>query len=150
MTSSTTSLPSLSVPSEFDDEVDEAHDDLPPGHVWAYPCKLLSCPGYGKSWLLRSSFLLHLQEEDAHRTAATAATPAARRKIEQEWRYTTDPHLPPRAAPEFRPRDDPDEHVWEYGFRDATGKVIRGRGTMKQMEIHKATLHRELQERQTA
>ena len=142
----TTSFPSPSVPSEFDDEVDDSHADLPPGHVWAYPCKLLSCPDYGKSWLLRSNFLLHLQEGGSH---GTATTPAVRRIIEQEWRYTTDPHLPRRTAPDFRPRDDTDEHVWEYGFRDETGKVIKGKGTMKQMEMHRASLRREIQERQT-
>ncbi|XP_014550228.1 hypothetical protein COCVIDRAFT_63347, partial [Bipolaris victoriae FI3] len=124
-----------SIPSESDDGVDNADTNLPLGNVWAYPCKLPSCPDYGKSWLLRSNFLLHLKKEGAHSIAAT--TPAARRMIEKEWRYTTDPHLPPRAAPEFRSREDPDEHVWEYGFRDDTGRVIRGRGTMKQMEMHK-------------
>jgi hypothetical protein len=39
--------------------------------------------------------------------------------------------------------------VWEYGFRDETGKVIKGKGTMKQMEMHRASLRREIQERQT-
>ena len=122
------------VPSELDDEVDDA--DLPSGHVWAYPCKFPSCPDYGKSWRLRSNFLDHLQEREAHGTIVT--TPAARRAIEIEWRYTTDPHLPPRAAPDFRSREDPDEQVWDYGFRDDTGKVITGRGTLKQVEMHKA------------
>ena len=68
-----------------------------------------------------------------------ATTPAARRAIETEWRYTTDPNQPPRAAPAFRSREDPDEHIWEYGFKDDTGKVITGRGTLKQMEMHKAS-----------
>ena len=104
MTSLGSSLP---VPSELDDEIDDA--DLPPGHIWAYPCKLPSCPDYGKSWNLRSNFLAHLNEREAHGTIAT--TPAARRAIEIEWRYTTDPHLPPRAAPDFRSREDPDEHI---------------------------------------
>ena len=130
------------IPSEFDDEVDEADPALPPGHVWTYPCKLPSCPDYGKSWLLRSNFLLHLQEQLAHET--TAMTPAARRTIEKEWRYTTDLHLPPRAVPSFRSQEDPNEHVWDYGFRDDTGKMITGRGTMKQMEMH-----RELRRQQT-
>ncbi|KAH7403104.1 hypothetical protein BKA64DRAFT_668346 [Cadophora sp. MPI-SDFR-AT-0126] len=84
------------VPSEFDDE-------------------LPSCPDYGKSWQLRSNFLLHLQEQDAHRTLST--TPAARRAIEIDWLYTTDPYLPPRAAPDFRSWEDPDEHVWDYSFK---------------------------------
>jgi hypothetical protein len=48
----TTSNPSSITPSEFDDEVDDS--DLPSGHIWAYPCKLLSCPDYGKSWQLAS------------------------------------------------------------------------------------------------
>lgn len=126
------------VPSEFDDEVDDA--ELRAEHIWAYPCKLSSCPDYGKSWNLRSNFLLHLQEREAHGTTAT--TPAARRAIEIEWRYTTDPHLPPRAAPDFRPREDPDEHIWVYSFKDDIGKVISGRGTMKQMEMHKLSLRR--------
>jgi hypothetical protein len=129
------------VPSEFEDEVDDA--SLPSGYVWAYPCKLSSCPDYGKSWLLRSNFLQHLQEQDAH--AATAKTAAARRAIELDWRYTTDPHLPPRAAPDFRSREDPDEHIWDYGFKDENGRIINGRGTMKQMEMHRASYRRQLQ-----
>jgi hypothetical protein len=118
----TTSNTSLSIPSEFDNEVDNTDANLPAGHVWAYPCKLYSCPYYGKYWLLRSNFLLHLQEEEAH--SMTATTAFARREIEKEWRYTTDRHFPPRAAPDFRSREDPDEHKWDYGFRDDTGKVI--------------------------
>ena len=117
------------LPSELDDEVDEAL--LPPGRVWAYPCKLTSCPEYGKSWLLRSNFLRHLQE-GSHATIAT--TPGTRRAIEEEWRYAADPHLPPRAGPEFRSREDPDEQIWEYSFKDATGKMIHRKGTKRQMD----------------
>jgi hypothetical protein len=80
MTTSNTNCP---VPSELDDEVDDA--DLPSGHIWAYPCKLPSCPDYGKTWNLRSNFLVHLQEREAHMIIATA--PAARRVIGIEWRY---------------------------------------------------------------
>ncbi|KAF2188513.1 hypothetical protein K469DRAFT_703083 [Zopfia rhizophila CBS 207.26] len=132
MTSLVSSPP---VPSELDDEVDDAY--LPFGHIWAYPYKLPSCPDYGKSWNLRSNFLLHLQERKAHGTSAT--TPATRRAIEIDWRYITDPYLPPRAAPDFRSREDPDEQVWDYSFKDDNGKAIRGRGTLKQMEMHKAS-----------
>lgn len=128
------------VPSELDDEVDDA--DLSSGYVWAYPCKLPSCPDYGKSWLLRSNFLLHLHEREEHGTSAT--TPAARRAIEISWRYTTDLCLPPRAAPDFRSWEDPDEQVWDYGFKDNSGKVIKGRGTLKQMEMHKASRCRQV------
>ena len=74
----TTWNPNSLTPSEFDDELDDS--DLPRGHIRAYPCKLLSCPDYGKSWQLRSNFLAHLQDREAHRTTAT--TPAARRLIE--------------------------------------------------------------------
>ncbi|KAF2808242.1 uncharacterized protein BDZ99DRAFT_49956 [Mytilinidion resinicola] len=102
------------IPSEIDDEVDDA--GLPSGHMWAYPCKLPSCPDYGKSWQLRSNFLAHLQEQEAH--ISTATTPTARRSLELAWRYSTDPHLPTRAAPGFRSREDPDEQVWVYSFRD--------------------------------
>lgn len=118
----TTPISSPSIPSEDDDEVDNTDADLPSGHIWAYPCKLPSCPDYGKSWLLRSNFLFHLQEQDSHKTIMM--TPAARRAIEKEWRYTTDPNLPPRAAPSFLSREDPDEHEWDYGFRDDTGKEM--------------------------
>jgi hypothetical protein len=144
--SMTTSISSPHIPSEFDDEVDNS--DLPSGYVWAYPCKHPSCPDYGKAWRLRSNFLLHLQEQGAHMTTAT--TTSTRRAIEKEWRYTTDPHLPPRAAPDFRPREDPDEQVWDYNFKDDTGKVINGRGTLKQMEMHRASRRRQLQDTQTA
>ncbi|KAL8725762.1 MAG: hypothetical protein Q9166_007162 [cf. Caloplaca sp. 2 TL-2023] len=133
------------VPSELDDEVDDA--DLPSGHIWAYPCKLPSCPDYGKSWNLRSNFLVHLQEREAH---GTIATPAARRAIEIEWRYTTDPYLPPRVAPDFRTWEDPDEQVWDYSFKDDTGKVITGGGTLKQMEMHKASRCRQAEGTQVA
>lgn len=135
MTSLASSPP---VPSELDDEVDDV--ELPSGHIWAYPCKLPSCPDYGKSWQLRRNFLLHLQEREAHE--ATATTPAARRAIEIKWRYATDPYLPPRAAPDFRSREDPDEQVWNYGFKDNTGNVMNGSGTIKQIEIHKALIRR--------
>jgi hypothetical protein len=133
MTSLVSSPP---IPSELDDEVDDA--DLPSGHIWAYPCKLPLCPDYGKSWKLRSNFLLHLQEREAHGTSATIPanyTPCDR----DRWRYTTDPYLPPRAAPDFRSREDPDEQVWDYSFKDDNGRVITGRGTQKQMEMHEAS-----------
>jgi len=132
MTSLVSSPP---IPSELDDEVDDT--DLPSGHIWAYPCKLHLCPDYGKSWLLRSNFLLHLQEQEAHGTSAT--TPATRRAIEIDWRYTTNPYLPPWAAPDFRSREDPDKQVWDYSFKDDKGRVITGRGTQKQMEMQKAS-----------
>ena len=122
------------VSSELDDETNDA--DLPSGHIWAYLCKLPSCPDYGKSWNLRSNFLVYLQEREAHGTVAT--TTGARRAIEIEWRYTTDPYLPPRAALDFRSREDPNEQIWNYSFKDDTSKVITGRGILKQMEMHKA------------
>jgi hypothetical protein len=56
-------------PSESGDEVDDA--DLPSGHVWVYPWKLPSCPNYGKSWRLRSNFVLHFQEREAHMSIVT-------------------------------------------------------------------------------
>lgn len=124
------------IPSELDDEIDDAA--LPCGQICAYPCKLPSCLDYGKSWQLRSNFLAHLQENEAH--AATASTPAARRATEIEWRYTTDPHLPPRTAPAFHSREDPEEHIWAYSLKDKSGKVINGTGTMKQIEEHRASL----------
>jgi hypothetical protein len=123
------------IPSEFDDEVDD--DVLPPRHIWAYPCKLPSCPDYGRSWTLRSNFLFHLHEQEAHGSSAT--TPTARRAIEIEWRYATDPHLPPRTDPGFRSREHPDEHIWNYSFKDGSGKVISDRGTRRQIEMHRAS-----------
>lgn len=125
-----------SIPSEFDDEADDAL--LPLGEVWAYPCKLTSCPYYGRSWQLRSQFLLHLQEQDAHQ--AHAVTAVARRAIELEWRYSTDPNLPPRRAPHFRPRTDPEEQVWTYGIKDGAGNIINRTGTQRQMEQDLARL----------
>ncbi|KAI1121627.1 hypothetical protein F5Y10DRAFT_255912 [Nemania abortiva] len=128
------------VPSEFDDEVDDAL--LPSGRGWAYPCKLPSCPDYGKSWRLRSNFLLHLQEREAH----MATTPAARRAIEVEWRYITDPNLPPRAAPGFRPREDPEEQIWTYNIKDNTGRMVQRIGTQRQMEMDMDMASRRRQE----
>jgi hypothetical protein len=118
------------IPSELDDEIDNA--TLPFGHVWAIPCKLPSCPDHGKTWILRSNFLSHLNEGDAH--MPTGATPAARRTIELEWRYVTDPHLPPRAAPDFLPQEDPEQHIWTYSVRDSTGRVVTRTGTQRQMD----------------
>src|SRR5687768_5502892 len=129
------SISGTSVPSELDDGADDA--DLTFGCIWAYPCKLPSCPDYGKTWTLRSNFLLHLQEQEDH--MASANTPATRRAIKIAWRYITDPNLPPRTAPYFCSQEDPDEQVWDYNFKDKNGNVIRGRGTMKQMEIHRAS-----------
>jgi len=136
MTTSNTNPP---IPSELDDEVDDA--DLPSGHIWAYPCMLPSCPDYGKSWNLRSNFLVYLQEREAHITTAT--TPAARRAIEIAWWYTTDPYLPPGEPPDFGSREDPDEQVWAYGFKDDTGKVITCTGTLKQTEMDMASRRRQ-------
>ncbi|PMD62642.1 uncharacterized protein K444DRAFT_523720 [Hyaloscypha bicolor E] len=123
------------VPSELNDEVNDA--DLPFGLKWAYPCKLPSCPNYSKSWGLQSPFLLYLQQREVHKALATI--PAACRTIEIDWRYTTDPYLPPRAAPDFRSREDTSEHVWNYSFKDKNGRVITGRGTQKQIEMHMAS-----------
>ena len=74
---------------------------------------------------------------------ATATAPAARHVIEMEWRYTADPHLPPRAVPDFRSREDPDEQVWTYTFKDNTGTVLTRTGTRKQMEMDTVSRHRQ-------
>lgn len=120
----------VSIPSEVDDEVDDAF--LPHGEVWAYTCKLASCPDYGKSWQFHSNFLCHLQDQEAHMASAT--TPAVRRAIELKWRYATDPHLPPRKGPFFRSQADLVEYIWEYSFKDHTDKVVNRRATQRQME----------------
>lgn len=116
-----------SVPSGLNDEVDNA--TLPFEHVWALPCKLSLCPNSGTTWTLRSHFLLHLQERDAH--MATSATPAVRRVMELEWRYVSNLHLLPRAAPDFQSREDPKQHIWTYSFRDNTGRVVTRTGTLE-------------------
>lgn len=118
-----------SIPSEYNDEADDAL--LPFGQIWAYPCKLASCPDYGNSWTLRSNFLLHLYQQEAH--TESAATPAARREIEVNWRYATDPNLPPRRAPDFRSQTDPGEAIWYYSLKDLAGKIVDKRGTERQM-----------------
>jgi hypothetical protein len=131
------------IPLESDDEVDNA--DLPSGRLWAYPCKLPSCPDYGKSWMLRSNFLFHLHEQEAH--TETASTPVARRITEIEWRYITTLHLPPRATPDFRSRGDSEEQIWIYNIRDTAGKMITRKGTLKQMEADITTQRRQLEEK---
>jgi hypothetical protein len=125
------------VPSDSDDEIDNL--SLPSGRVWAYPCKYPLCPDYGKSWLLRSNFLCHLLQQEAH--AGIASTPAARRAIEIEWRYTTNPDLPRQKAPDFLSREDPDEQEWTYSFRNNAGVMISRRRTKKQMEADIASQH---------
>lgn len=40
--------------------------------------------------------------------------------VEIEWRYTTDLYPPPRAARDFRSREDLNEQVWNYSFKDDT------------------------------
>ena len=84
-----------------------------------------------------STIYFHLQEREAYGTMAM--TPAACCVVEIGWWYTTDLHLPPWVALAFCPRDDSDEQVWDYKFKDDTGKVITGRGTQEQMEMHKAS-----------
>jgi hypothetical protein len=94
MTSITSDPPA---PSELDEEVDDAL--LLPRHVWAYPCKLslrvLTMPSPGTC---EATFYPILQEQVAHGSTATSA---ARRVSEMEWRYTPNPHIPPRARPRF-------------------------------------------------
>jgi len=65
--------------------------------------------------------------------------PATRRTIEIAWRYTTDSELPPCAVPDFRSREDSEEQVWDYSFRDQIGNMIRGRATEKQIEMHETS-----------
>jgi hypothetical protein len=65
---------------------------------------------------------------------ATAATPAARRAIELEWRYVTNLHLLPRAAPDFQSQEDPEQHIWTYNFRDNIGRVVTRTGTQRQVD----------------
>jgi hypothetical protein len=50
------------------------------------------------------------------------------------WRYITNLHLPPRAAPDFRSREDPEEKVWTYNFKDNIGRVLARTGTQRQMD----------------
>lgn len=64
----------------------------------------------------------------------SAATPTARRMIELEWRYATDPDLPSRAPPNFRPREDPEEHIWTYSVKDRSSRVVTRTGTQRQMD----------------
>ena len=95
---------SAPIASEPNWEVDDA--ELPSGQIWACSWEFRSCLDYGKIWTLRSNFLIHLQERETHGTTAT--THAARRVIETEWGHTTDPYLPPQAAPDFRSWEDPE------------------------------------------
>jgi hypothetical protein len=75
-------------------------------------------------------------------------TSVARCSIELVWRYITDPYLLFRTASSFCFREDLDEQVWDYGFKNDTGKVITGTGTLKKMEIHKAALRRQAKEKE--
>ncbi|KAH8665951.1 hypothetical protein BGZ60DRAFT_410258 [Tricladium varicosporioides] len=74
---------------------------------------------YGESWSLRGYFLLHLQGRETYGISTTTSTTF--RAIKIDWWYATDPYLPPWAALDFCSWEDLDE------------------GTMKQMEIHKAS-----------
>jgi hypothetical protein len=67
---------------------------------------------------------------------AMAATPVERlRAIEIAWRYDVpDIHLPPRAPPHFRSREEPEERQWRFSSRDNTGKVLTRTGTWREME----------------
>ena len=58
-----------------------------------------SCvPTIASPGLCAATFLLHL-----------AGTGGAY----SNWRYITNLHLPPRAVPDFRSREDPEEQVWD-------------------------------------
>ena len=132
---------------EFDDEIDDV--DFSFEHVWIYLCKFLSCFDYDKFWNLRSNFLFYLQNErKAHEILTT--TFVARRAIEIKWRYIIDSDLPSLIASDFRFREDSDEQVWYYSFKDDTGKMTTGRGTLKQMEMHKALRCRQAEGAQVA
>jgi hypothetical protein len=66
----------------------------------------------------------------------TPSALAARRAIEIEWQYTTDPHLfAESCGPYFRSREDPDEHLWTYSFVDNTSRMTTHTGTLGEMEM---------------
>jgi hypothetical protein len=56
----------------------------------------------------------------------------------------TDPSVPPRAAPKFKSREDLDEDIWDYSFKGDSGKIIRGMGTIEQMEMYRASRCRQM------
>jgi hypothetical protein len=107
----------LPIPSEPNDGVDDV--TLPFRHVWAYPSKLLL-------WSRLQQVLDSAQQLPPPLAGAGVACGT--------WRYITNLHLPPRAAPDFRSREDPEERVWTYNFKDNTGKVSARTGRQRQMD----------------
>lgn len=106
-------------PSESDEDGDTLA--LGYGRVWAYPCKLLACPEYGKTWVRQSNFLNHLKDHQVHRDSDATKTRQGRRSQALAWRYETSMHDPPRTAPDFQPA----EPKWDYSYRTRDGILVR-------------------------
>ena len=83
----------LPIPLEPNDGVDDV--TLPFRHVWAYSSKLL----------------LWSQLQQVPDSAQQLPPLAGVGGTYGNWRYITDLHLPPRAALDFRSREDPEEQV---------------------------------------
>jgi len=108
-------------PSESDEDADTSC--LQFSHVWAYPCKLQTCPRYGKAWLSQSNFFNHLKNQQTHQDDEATRTRPGRKAQALLWRYETSLHDPPRQPPSFASR----EPEWIYSFRHADGTVRSGR-----------------------
>ena len=106
-------------PSESDEDGDTSALGL--DQVWAYPCKLASCPCYGKTWIRQCNFLNHLKDFQVHRENQATLTRAGRRQQALAWRYQTSIHDPPRKPPSFQPS----EPVWNYSYRRRNGKLVQ-------------------------
>ena len=82
---------------------------LVPEHVWAYTCKL------SKSWeFCPPSAGARFTQDNSN---DTSRMPYNRERValyEQSQSNAS-------GGPDFRSREDPDEHVWEYGFKDDIG-----------------------------
>jgi hypothetical protein len=66
--------------------------------------------------------------------AATSSSTCRSGGAYGNWQYITNPHLPPRATPDFRSREDLREQVWTYSFKDNTGRVLARTSTQRQMD----------------
>lgn len=73
-----------------DSDTDADNSTLPQGRRWAWYCKLPSCPKYFRAWVLKSNFMLHLDETPAHQNDPATRTREGRRRLAESWREETD------------------------------------------------------------
>lgn len=66
--------------------------------------------------IFRSIFPEHLRTEMLHQQDCPGV--GSRRMTELQWRYATDPYLPPQRPLHFLPAEAPESAIWKGSFRN--------------------------------